>query len=296
MMQRISFESVTRAANAKAPIVAIPIEGCKVILPRARLVAIVTCPKLDKAYIRNGKELKALVLKGRDTEYTLFSIDAREKRNTGSEMLRKWAAAQRKRRTQPKRGKLERKYAALDKQVRILEKRLSNRWQWNGEAPKNPLCEHGRTWPIGDGDFVRQGYAWNRESLDKRRKVGYLAMRGGWKRWTDLIAAVEAIGVAFPEKPRLNGQAVCLREIASAKALVSVCGLHPSWRQEDKYDCQEECKYHCQERADWLATRRERKALEMKLADLRELRTMPEKLAESDIGLPEGVTVEAIVS
>ena len=282
MMQRISFESVTRAANAKAPIVAIPIE---------------TCPKLHLAYIRNGNEPKALILKGEGAAYTLYSVDTNtEYPNWGTaaiaQTLVKWAVGQRKRRSAP-RGKLARKCAALDKQIRVLEKKLRNRWYDGREAPKNPLCEHGRTWPIGDGDFVRRGYAWNRESADKRRKIGHLAMRGGWKRWTDLIAAVEALGVAFPKKPRLNGKAVCLHEIASAKALVSVCDLHPSWRREDKHDCAAECEYHHKEPADWLATRREHKALEQELADLRELRAMPEKLADSDIGLPEGVTVEA---
>ena len=233
MMQRISFDSVTRAANAKAPIVAVPIEGCKVILPRARLAAVLTCPKLNRASFRNGNELKALVLTGKGAAYTLFSIDAKDRCNTGIECLRKWAQSQRKRRSAPK-GKLARKCAALDKQIRVLEKRLSYCYPWGVTgAPKNPLCEHGRTWPVGDGDFVRQGYAWNRESADKRRKVGHLAMRGGWKRWADLIAAVEALGVAVPKKPRLNGQAVCLHEIASAKALVLVCDLHPSWRRED---------------------------------------------------------------
>jgi len=296
MQTRISFAAVKRAANAKAPIVAIPMEGCKVILPRARLVAVLTCPKLKTASIRNGNELKALVLRGDGAAYTLLSVDTNT-RYTGwgtasiVETLAKWAAAQRKRRSTPKRGKLERKYAALDKEIRILEKRLGNRWQWNSAAPENPIVK------------VKPYEDWNREwdergylaeiANRKLRPALYLLGRQTWKHWGDLREACAHVGATLPAKlpkNKLTEKPWRLIEVNSL-TLIRLCGADAYGREEAEYWHSHE--HYLKEREGWLARRRDRKMLEQRITDLRELRAMPEKLAESDIGLPEGVEVES---
>jgi hypothetical protein len=214
------------------------------------------------------------------------------------EALMKWAASQRKRRSAPK-GKLARKCAALDKQIRILEKRLSY-WRADSTPPRNPVLEIGEPYDnLPESRRAEEGALWNwerRRWLEAyqekpiRRKVGRLAMQK-WARWQDLIDALTTIGVAFPKKPKLKGQAVCLREIDSPAKLVAVCNLSPSCRREgEEYEDRE---WYVRRRSEWLESKRTRAALVQRLTDLRELRTMPEKLAQSDIGLPEGVTVEA---
>ena len=235
------------------------------------------------------------MLTGEGTAYTLFSIDAHDKYNTGSEMLRKWAASQRKRRSAPK-GKLARKCAALDKQIRILEKRLSRNWRWNEAPPKNPFIVRPQEFGPNDKNWRRDSAVceWQAEITNRKlRPALYLLGRQTWKHWGDLRKACAMIGAALPEKMpknRLTDKPWRLVEVNSL-TLIYLCGADAYGRDKEEY--WHSHGHYLKQRADWLEQRRERKAPERELADLQELRAMPEKLAESDIGLPEGVTVEA---
>ena len=269
------------------------------MIERKVLVEISDCPKLANAEIvLNGT--RRLRLWGKGAEYNLLSVDReRHTNNTVGEIQRRWAESQRKRRSAPKANKANRKLIALDKEIAKLEKRIHQNWYWNDEAPKNPILNMGE--PVEnmpESKREEEGCLWNWErrawqeayaEKPLRRKVGKLALQG-WKRWQDLIDALAAIGITFPKKPKLAGKPCTLREIDTASKLVSVCGLTPT-RRGDIPDYWESIEAYHERRNAWLERKRERKALESRLADLRELRAMPEKLAASDIGLSEGIEV-----
>ena len=302
---RLKFPGCLKAAlRAKAPFVGIPYRGGErpIVLDRKVLTEIADCPKLEQAEIvLNGT--RKLRLWGKGAEYNMLSLEREpHKLFTIREVQEKWARSQRKRLAAPKPNKANHKLIALDKEITKLEKQLSRNWYWNDEAPKNPVlligkpCENlpeskreeeGCLW-----NWERRAWQSNREEKSLRSKVGRLAMQT-WKRWQDLINALAAIGVVFPKKPKLAGKAVCLREIDSAVKLVTVCQLMPSFRG-DALDWSDKLDAYVTQRSQWLERKRNRKAVEQKLTDLREIRSMPEKVAESDIGLPEDVTVETL--
>lgn len=301
----MTLERVERYARGKAPFVGLPVWDSTVdrmvtaVFLRNLLESAVEFAKLKNADVRYVAKDHVLEFKGfgdRGGSWKLIDL-----KQAGKIMpwivkkeMEKWAEKQRARREFPT-DKAGRKRKALEKEIRILEKRLSRHSWYNDEPPRNPVLELGREQAERerDWDFVRDGWLATYKNKDLRRKVSRLGLLVPWKRWNDLRLACAGLGATLPDVPKLNGDRVTLDKVNPA-SLISMCGIKPSWRKPDQWGYFQSREHYVERRKQWLENKRTRKALMRKLEDLRELRDMPEKLAASDVGVPEGIEVETI--
>ncbi len=297
--QPSNLDAVARYAFGKAPLLGVPLvfrDGTRhtAVVPREGLRAAVEAGRFHGARVSYDTEAKALIFKAKRCFYSLRDLwPDKDPSSCLRETLESWARAQRQRRNGLSGSKADRKRRALEQGIGKLEKRLWYRWP--GDPPQNPVLNKGKA----AYDFERPWWAKNRETYPLRVKVGLLGLKK-WTHWADLHAALAAIGAKLrgmedvPKNGRRRrrvGPKLKLDTITPA-TLVSACELCPHREDTKTQWWSESREWYVEARTRWRESKRERDALVRRLAELRELRDMPEALAASDIGMPEGVDVE----
>ena len=303
--------SLSTIRRAKAPIVGVPYCPGKppLAFERTRLKTILECPKITSAQVSvNGDAY--LVLSGAGTEYRLkCSVENSVARLGALERNKAWAQGQKKRRRTPEVRKRGRRRLALEKDIARAEKRLGR--LWIGRLGRNPILPCVEVW---DEEYENKHWAWVRlvgkrgDDLDDwarnawlrtkrraglRQKVGRLGLQT-WKNWKALSAACATLGATLTvsrvpdEDSRRRTRAARLSDVTPDR-VVSWCGLTP--HREEPCD---ERKYARRkgELDRWLGRRKERRELVAHIEELKGLRDTPDKLAASNVGVPDEVIVE----